>query len=205
MILSTLFSSITWCQDKNALSIGSNLPPLLGNTYTLFSEIIPNKKYTLNLELGGMFNNDLQGSFTKEGTGRSDHINSGYYISTGIRFTPRQKINQSYFFIGTKLLGGYFEQSAVPWEDFESFFADRTIPEDYYFKDNRVYSEGYYFGFAAEIGYNIRILKKIHIELGLQGGRHFFTTKRQVDQIFSILPGLGALNVVGILRPKIVF
>jgi len=190
-------------QEKTLYSLGTNLPPIMGNTFTLNAELIPPKNFTTNFEIGIVINSRLQGSYTKIGTGRSDHINSGQYLSTGFRYTPRKYLNQTYFFVGIKILGGYFKQSAEMWDDFETFFRDGIIPTDYEIKGNRVYSEGYYTGLAGEIGMNLKVTNRFNLELGIQGGNHLYTSKRQVDNVFSYLPGMGSLNVVGIIRTKI--
>jgi len=190
-------------QEKTLYSLGTNLPPIIGNTFTLNAELIPAKNYTANVEFGIMINSRLQGSYSKIGTGRSDHINSGQYLSAGLRFTPRKEANQTYFFVGIKILGGYFKQSAEMCDDFETFFKDSVIPTDYEIKGNRVYSAGYYIGLAGEIGMNLKITYRYSLEFGIQGGHHLYTSKRQVDNVFSYLPGMGSLNVVGIVKAKI--
>ncbi len=191
-------------QEKIVYAVGTNLPPIIGNTYTLNAELIPQKNITANVEIGIMIDSKLQGSYTKIGTGRSNHINSGQYLSAGLRYTPRKSSNQTYFFIGAKLLGGYFKQSAEMWEDFASFFRDGTIPADYEIKGDRVYSKGYFMGLAGDIGVNLRITNRFHLELGIQSGHNLFTSKRQVDNVYAYLPGIGAMNFVGIVRAKIV-
>lgn len=191
-------------QEKTVYSVGTNLPPIIGNTFTLNAELIPQKRITANVEIGIMIDSKLKGSYTKIGTGRSNHINSGQYLSTGLRYTPRKNSNQTYFFIGAKLLGGYFKQSAEMWDDFASLFKDGIIPADYEIKGDRVYSEGYFMGLAGDIGVNLKITNWFHLELGIQGGHNLYTSKRQVDNVYSHLPGIGALNFVGIVRTKFI-
>jgi len=199
-----LFTTLTIsAQEKTLYSIGTNLPPIIGNTITLNAELIPQKIFTKNVEIGIMINSSLQGSFSKIGTGRSKHLNSGQYLSTGFRYTPRKSSNQTYFLVGIKILGGYFEQSAEIGDDFETFFKDDIIPIDYEIKGNIVYSEGFFIGLAGEIGINLKVTNRFNLELGIQGGHHLFTSKQQVDNVFSYLPGMGSLNVVGIARTKI--
>jgi hypothetical protein len=50
----------------------------------------------------------------------------------------------------------------------------------------------------------LKIANRFNIELGVQGGHHLYTSKTQVDHVYSYLPGLGALNVVGIMKTKII-
>ena len=201
LFLTTLTVS---AQEEVLFSVGTNLPPIIGNTFTLNAELIPPKNFTANVEIGIMINSRLQGSFTEIGTGRSDHINSGQYLSAGLRFTPRKRANQTYFFVGVKVLGGYFNQSAEIWDEFETFFRDEIIPTDYEIKGNRVYSKGAFIGLAGDIGINVKVSNRFNIEFGIQGGHHVYTSKRQVDNVYSYLPGMGALNVIGIVRTKII-
>lgn len=191
-------------QERTMYSVGTNLPPIIGNTYTLNAELIPQKKFTANAEIGIMIDSKLRRSFTLKGTGRSSHINSGQYLSTGLRYTPRTSFNQTYFFIGAKLLGGYFKQSAVMDIDFAEFFKDGSIPADYEIEGDRVYSEGFFMGLAGDIGVNLKITNRFHLELGIQCGHHLYTSSRQVDIVYSRLPGIGTLNMVGIVRTKFV-
>jgi hypothetical protein len=202
LVFLLLTSGIVSAQEKTQYAVGTNLLPLMGNTFTLNAELIPPKHFTTNFEIGMMINSRLRGSYTKVGTGRSDHINSGQYLSTGLRYTPKRKLNQTYFFVGIKILGGSFKQSAEIQDDFETFFKDGIVPADYEIKGNRVYSEGYYIGLAAEIGMNLKITNRLNLELGIQGGNHLYTTKRQVDNVYSYLPGMGSMHVVGIVRAK---
>jgi hypothetical protein len=203
LVFLLLTTGIVSAQEKTQYAVGTNLPPLMGNTFTLNAELIPPKHFTTNFEIGMMINSRLRGSYAKVGTGRSDHINSGQYLSTGLRYTPKRKLNQTYFFVGIKILGGSFKQSAEIQDDFETFFKDGIVPADYEIKGNRVYSEGYYIGLAAEIGMNLKITNRLNLELGIQGGKHVYTTKRQVDNVYSYLPGMGSMQVVGIVRAKI--
>jgi len=189
-------------QEYRLIGLGLNLPPLIGKTVSFDTDLINNKLYSYTLGIGGMINNTLPGTLHKIGQSTYNHENSGIYISGGMRYTPGKDINKTYFFIGAKILGGYFKQSADYHEPFEEWFRDNIIPKDYYFENEKVYSEGLFTAFAFETGINIRFNNKLHTELGLQGGHHFFTTKRQVSNMSSILPGLGALNIAGILKIK---
>lgn len=188
--------SLTW------KSIGINLPPLIGNTFTVIGEINCKTKFAFTTSVGIMKNNKLLGTGFKIGQWTSDHINSGEFISLGLRYTPRKTLNKSYFFAGTKLLGGHFLQSAKYETPVEEWFSNHKVPDDFYFKGDRVYSKGIFIAFAVETGLNIKITKKFHVELGLQGGYHLWTSHRQLSKFSSILPGLGSLNIVGIVTPK---
>lgn len=190
-------------QEKSRITgIGLNLPSFIGKTFSPDIEISKHRYYSLTLGLGGMLNNTMQGSLTKIGVATYDHENSGCYLSAGARFTLRKKLNQSYFFTGAKLFGGYFYQSGHYYAPFDEWFLKGQIPDDYFFKGDRVYSKGFFTAFAIECGMDIKVADRFHTEIGLQGGHQFFTTKKQISSIYSILPGLGSLNVVGLLKLK---
>jgi len=205
LILLILIPSILKSQViKRMIGVGLNLPSLIGNTIAFDGELTQNRLFLYTIGLGGMLNNKLQGTFTKIGEATYNHENSGVYSSFGIRYTPRKEFNNIYFFVGAKLLGGYFKQSASYEEPFEDWFRDGEIPDDFYFSGNRVYSKGFFTAFAVESGMNIIIIGNFHAEVGLQYGHHFYTTKKQVSNISSILPGLGSMNFVGIFKLKFV-
>ncbi|MDF1573127.1 MAG: hypothetical protein P1P82_16085 [Bacteroidales bacterium] len=189
-------------QEYRRTGVGWNLPALIGKTIVFDADISKNKFYGYSIGIGGMLNNSLRGTLYEIGEATYNHENSGYYFSGGLRYTPRKEFNQTYFFIGVKLLGGYFLQSAEYHEPFNEWFRDNKIPEDYYFEGDKVYSEGLFTAFVFETGINVKFTNRFHTEIGFQGGHHIYTTKRQVSSISSILPGLGALNIAGILKIK---
>ena len=84
-------------------------------------------------------------------------------------------------------------------------FWNEQIPEDYYFKGDRVYSDGFFIGYGIEGGYSARITQRLGGEIGLQWGQEIHTTKRQVSNSVSILPGLGAWNFVGYIEGEVCF
>ena len=202
LLLLILISSVLRGQDSNRyIGFGMNLPPLIGKTLAISTELTSHRNYSFTVGVGAMTNCTLPRQYRHPvGEGTYNHSNSGVYTSIGIRFTPQKKINSTHFFIGGKLLGGYFKQSAEFRVPFENWFKDNQIPEDFYFIEDRVYSEGFFVGYAIESGINIKLTGHFHTEIGLQYGNHIFTTKKQVSSISSILPGLGSINIVGILK-----
>ncbi|NOU46096.1 MAG: hypothetical protein HOO86_03435 [Bacteroidales bacterium] len=189
-------------EATHRIGIGLNLPPLIGNTIALDVECTNNKHFSLTFGIGGMLKNQLQGTLYKIGESTNDHESSGVYSSFGIRYLPGKTTQRIRFFAGTKLIGGYFKQSATFEKPFEAWFRNGQIPKDYYFVDDRVYSEGFFAAIAIESGINLRLTDRLHSEFGIQGGYNFYKSKRMVSKISSILPGLGALNIVGILKIK---
>lgn len=202
VILMLLMPGQLKCQDDKTIGLGLNLPSLIGKTISLDSDIARNNMYTYSFGIGGMLNNTLSGTLHKIGEATYNHVNSGFYSSGGLRYNPRKEINTTYFFVGIKLLGGYFIQSAEYHQPFEEWFRDNKIPEDYYFINDRVYSEGFFTAIALETGINVKFTNRFHTEIGFQGGHQIYTTRRQVSSMSSILPGLGALNISGILKIK---
>jgi hypothetical protein len=189
-------------EATHRMGIGLNLPPLIGNTIALDFECTNNEHYSLTFGIGGMLKNKLPGTLYMIGESTNDHESSGVYSTFGIRYLPGKTMQRIRFFAGTKLIGGYFKQSATFEKPFEAWFRNGQIPKDYYFVDDRVYSEGIFAAIAIESGIDLKISNRFHTEFGLQGGYHFYKSKRLVSSRSSILPGLGALNIVGILKIK---
>ena len=189
-------------EATHRIGIGLNLPPLIGNTIALDIECTNNEHHSLTFGIGVMLKNKLQGTLHKIGESTDDHESSGVYSTFGIRYLPGRTMRKIRLFAGAKLIGGYFKQSATFEKPFEDWFRNGQIPKDYYFVDDRVYSEGFFAAIAIESGIKLRLTNRFHSEFGLQGGYNFYKSKRMVSRISSILPGLGALNIVGILKIK---
>ncbi len=201
-----IFTNHVFCQEsQRQIAIGLNFPPLIGKTVSLDAEITKFRLHSFTVGVGGMYKNSLKGSLHKIGEGTYHHENSGFYGFVGVRLAPQKESRKYYLFIGGKLLGGYCYQSADYQEPFEEWFRNGAIPDEFTFKDGRVQSEGYFSAIAIEIGVCIMINQKLSSEFGIQGGHHVYTSSRQVSNISSILPGLGALNFVGILKMKYLF
>ncbi len=191
-----------FCQEtKNIKEIGLNTPSLIGRTIEIKGLYFNNKFFSYTAYTGFMFTNELQRTYFKIYDYTDDHLSSGLYSGIGVRFTPRKNIDRNHLFIGFRIIYGYFIQSATYPDDFEEHFRDRIIPDDYYFKNDRVYSKGIYFGIAGEIGTYIEILKKIGIDVGLEIGFSLYESKRQVSSYYNRLPGIGCWNIKGILSP----
>jgi hypothetical protein len=189
-------------EATHRIGIGLNLPPLIGNTISLDVECTNNEHYSLTFGIGGMLKNKLQGTLYKIGESTDNHESSGIYSSIGIRYLSGKTMQRIRFFAGTKLIDGYFKQSATFEKPFEDWFRNGQIPEDYYFVDDRVHSEGLFAAIAIESGINLKITNRFDTEFGLHGGYNFHKSKIMVSNRSSILPGLGALNIVGILKIK---
>lgn len=163
-------------------AIGLNLPPLIGNTIDVKVENNWKPHWTMQLALGCMINNKQQGSWIKVHDGTEDWRNSGVFSSVGLRFNTRKLLEKNTLFVGTKLLGGYFFQSAINSQN-----------------DQRFEREGKYGALCVEVGATIKLYKKLSMDIGMHYARVFYSDK-QASSLFSVLPGIGALgNVQGIL------
>jgi hypothetical protein len=181
-----IFLTSTYGQDNSRkYSIGLNLPPLIGQTIDLKFENNWKPHWTAQIGLGFMIDNKQKGSWSKVHDGTKDWKNSGMFSSVGIRFNTRNDIEKNTFFFGTKLLGGYFLQSALNTQNKETF--EMT---------------GYYFAIGYETGATIKVYKKLSVDIGLLYSPVLYSDK-QASYRFSILPGIGALgNVQGIMTIK---
>ena len=192
----------TFCQEiKNIKEIGLNIPSLIGKTLEIKGLYTNNNFFSISAYSGVMFPNKLQLSYVKIGDYTDDHLSSGVYFGFGTRFTPRKNINGDHFFMGFRLISGYFLQSAMPWEDYQEHFIDNIIPDDYYFINGRVHSKGIYFGFAGEIGSHFELKDKIGLDVGLEIGISLYESKFQVSKYYNRLPGIGVYHVKLIFCP----
>jgi hypothetical protein len=180
------FLTETFGQDNiRKYSLGLNLPPLIGHTIDLKIENNWKPHWTMQLGLGAMIDNKIKGSWVKESDGTMDWNNSGLFTSLGIRFNTRKEIEKNTFFVGGKLIEGYFIQHADNYEN--------DIP----FKRT-----GYFVAVGIETGLTIKVIKKLSMDIGFQYSPVLYSDK-QASYRFSILPGIGALgNVQGIMTIK---
>ena len=169
------------------MTIGLNLPPIAGNTLDLKIESNPRPHWTHQLATGVMINNKIPGSLLKKGDFTRDWVNSGAFASLGVRFNTRKQINKSTYFIGSKLIGGYFDQSGTSnWDN-----TNQAIRET-----------GLFAAVGLETGATIKFTDRFHLDIGFQYSLPFYTDK-QVSGLFSVLPGIGAImNLQGIVTPK---
>jgi len=180
------FLTETYGQDNaRKYSIGLNLPPLVGHTIDLKIENNWNTHWLIQLGLGAMVNNEIKGSWVKVDDGTIDWVNSGLFTSFGIRFNTRKKIEKNTFFIGSKLINGYFIQYADNYEN--------DVP----FKKT-----GYFIAIGLETGLTIKVYKKISMDIGFQYSPVIYS-ERQASELYSVLPGIGAIgDLQGILTIK---
>lgn len=178
----TIFSNLT---------LGINLPPIIGKTLDLKVETNPNSHFTNQLAIGYMQDNKLEGSYYKICDFTENWNNSGAFISFGLRYNTRKNLEKSTFFIGIKIIGGYFDQTADTWD------------RDNIHRTN-IRRTGFFGAIGVESGLTLKIKQKFSIDFGLQYSYPFYTDE-QVSSFFSVLPGVGAIgNLQGILIPKFI-
>jgi hypothetical protein len=169
-------------------SVGLNLPPLIGHTMDLKIENNLKPHWTMQLGLGMMIDNKIKGSWVKLHDGTSDWQNSGLFASFGIRFNTGKQIKKNTFFVGSKLISGYFVQQAVNSED-----------------DTRFRKTGNFVAAGLETGITISVLKNISLDVGFQYSPVLYSDK-QASSWYSVLPGVGAISdLQGILTIKYFF
>lgn len=180
------FLTESYCQDIiNKYSIGLNLPSLAGHTIDLKIENNWKPHWTMQLGLGIMINNKIKGSWVKVNDGTRDWENSGLFTYFGVRYNTRKEIAKNTFFVGSKLINGYFIQYADNYEN--------EIP---------LKRTGYFLAVGLETGLTIKAYKKISTDIGFQYSPVLYS-ERQVSNRYSVLPGIGAIgNLQGILTLK---
>ena len=111
-------------QDTKSPELGVNLLPFVGNTLAVDFNKPVHHLFSYSFGVSGMLHNKLPGGYTKEGRATYEHDNSGVAGSVGFRFTPRKESHKSYVFVGAKLIGGWFKQSAEYAEPFNVWFLE---------------------------------------------------------------------------------
>ena len=188
IIILTLTTSLTASGQglTDNMTMGLNLPPLIGHTFDLKIEKHPRPHWTYQWSAGLMINNKLRGTYYKVGDGIKDRSNSGAFTSIGARFNTRKEINKSAYFIGYKLIGGYFVEKG-------------STPDDI---NKPIRNTGLFAAAALETGTTIRFTNRFHLDIGFQYSLPFYTDD-QVSIHHSVLPGIGAIqNLQGIVTPK---
>ena len=180
------FLTETYGQDNiRKYSVGLNLPSIIGRTIDLKIENNWKPHLTMQFGLGAMIDNKIKGSWVKVGDGTIDWINSGIFVSFGIRFNTRKEIEKNTFFIGAKMIDGYFIQHA-----------------DYYENDVPFKRTGYFLAVGLESGITIKVIKKVSMDIGFQYSPVLYSD-RQASKWYSVLPGIGAIgDLQGILTIK---
>jgi hypothetical protein len=180
------FLTETFGQDNtHKYSVGLNLPPIIGHTIDLKIENNWKPHWTMQLGLGAMIDNKIKGSWVKVDDGTMDWVNSGFFTSFGIRFNTRKEIEKNTFFVGVKMIDGYFIQHADNYEN--------DIP----FKRT-----GYFLAVGLESGITIKFIKKVSMDIGFQYSPVLYSD-RQASKWYSVLPGVGSISdLQGILTIK---
>lgn len=184
-ILLAFLTEIFGQEFNHKYSVGLNLPPLIGHTIDLKIENNWKPHWTMQLGLGIMIDNKIIGSWVKVDDGTMDWENSGFFTSFGLGFNTRKEIEKNTFFVGCKLINGYFIQYADNYENDMPF--KRT---------------GYFVAVGLETGLTIKIFKRISTDIGLQYSPVLYSN-RQASKWYSVLPGVGAIaDLQGILTIK---
>lgn len=176
-------------QEKNyKYAIALNIPPIIGHTIDLKFEYDWKPHWTFQLGAGYMINNKIKGSWKQVDDGTSNWNNSGFFASLGARFNTRKEINKNTFFVGTKLINGYFDQQAY---------------DDEY--DIPINSTGYFIAAGIETGVTIKIFERLKSDIGFQYSPVIYSDS-QASNFYSILPGTGSVSSLqGILTVKYIF
>ncbi len=197
LLLSFFLTTFPICkcqtEENNYFSIGLNFPTFIGKSLELKSVYAYNPIYNWTITTGIMFNNGYAAKFGLPYNGTDDHINSGIYIGIGSRLTPRKSLLSNYPFLGGKIYSGYFKQSAT--YDSQIFI----FSDDFYYFNDRVYSEGMYIGIAGEIGYAFMIKRRLNIEIGFEYGQELYSSDHIISNFYSRLPGMGIFHTKGLL------
>ena len=185
-IILIYFLTVTFGQDNaHKYSVGLNFPPIIGHTIDMKIENNWKPHWTMQLGLGAMIDNKTKGSWVKVDDGTMDWVNSGFFTSFGIRYNTRKEIVKNTFFVGSKLINGYFIQYADNYENDVPF--KRT---------------GYFIAVGLETGLTIKMFKRISTDIGFQYSPVLFSD-RQASKRYSVLPGVGAIgDLQGVLTIK---
>lgn len=165
-------------------ALGINLPPIIGKTIDLKIETNPNSHLTTQLAIGYMQDNKLIGTIYKVGDFTKNWNNAGAFVSLGLRYNTRNNFEKSTLFIGTKVIGGYFDQTA-----------DSS-------GGGKIHRTGFFSAIGIESGLTLKIQQRFSIDFGFQYSYPFYKD-RQASELFSVLPGIGSIgDLQGILTLK---